>query len=133
MLFGPARGCLNMSTYLGSWSNYCHDQIRNLGVVFDPELKFDKQSYAVVKSCFFQIKSTARLKPLLSRKVLENVIYALVFSRLDYCNVLYVESCQTIISRLQLVQNVAARLLWGSKKSCHISPILAPLTLSVYQ
>ncbi len=39
----------------------------------------------------------------------------------------YVESCQTNISRLQLVQNAAARLLVGAKKSRHISPILASL------
>lgn len=57
-----------MSTYLGSWSDYCYDQIRNLCVVFDPELKFDKQINAVVKSCFFQIRSIARLNPILSRK-----------------------------------------------------------------
>ncbi len=99
MFFGPARGCLDMSTYLGSWSDYCHDQIRNLGVVFDPELKFDKQINAVVKSWFFQIRSIARLKPILSRKDLEKVINAFVLSRLDYCNVLYVESCQTTISQ----------------------------------
>ncbi len=123
MFFGPVKGCLDTSTYLGSWSDYCHDQIRNLGVVFDPELKFDKQVNAVVKSCFFQIRSIARLKPILSRKDLEKVINAFVLSRLDYCNVLYVESCQTNISRLQLVQNAAARLLVGAKKSHHISPI----------
>ncbi len=40
---------------------------------------------------------------------------------------LYVESCQTNISRLRLVQNAAARLLVGAKKSHHISPILASL------
>ncbi len=75
-------------------------------MVFDPELKFDKQVNAVVKSCcFFQIRSIARLKPILSRKDLEKVINAFVLSRLDYCNVLYVESCQTNISRLQLVQS----------------------------
>ncbi len=50
---GPVKGCLDRSTYLGSWSDYCHDQIGNLGVVFDPELKFDKQVNAVVKSSFF--------------------------------------------------------------------------------
>ncbi len=111
-----------MSTYLGSWSDYCHAQIRNLGVV---QATIYKQINAVVKSCFFQIRSIARLKPILSRKDLEKVINAFVLSRLDYCNVLYVESCQTTISHLQLVQNAAARLLVGANKSHHISPILA--------
>ncbi len=48
-------------------------------------------------------------------------------SRRDYCNVLYVETCQTTISRLQLVQKAAARLRVGVKKCHHISPILASL------
>ncbi len=59
MLFGPARGCLDIATYLGTRSDYCHDQVKSLGVVFDPELKFDKQINYVVKSCFFQIRSIA--------------------------------------------------------------------------
>ncbi len=42
---------------------------------------------------------------------------------------LYVESCHTTISRLQLVQNAADKLLVGAKKSHHISPILASLKL----
>ncbi len=33
-------------------SEYCHDQINNLCVVFDPELKFDKQINAVVMLFF---------------------------------------------------------------------------------
>ncbi len=37
-------------------SEYCHDQINNLCVVFDPELKFDKQINAVVKSCFSRLR-----------------------------------------------------------------------------
>jgi len=41
MFFGPARRCLDIATYLGTWSDYCHDQVKNLDVVFDPELKFD--------------------------------------------------------------------------------------------
>ncbi len=101
-------------------SVYCHDQIRNLGVVFDTDLKFDKQVNAVVKSCFFQIRSLARLKPIL-------LMNAFILSHLDYCKVLFVGSCQTSILRLQLVQNAAARLLVSAKKSQHISPILASL------
>lgn len=45
------RGCSDIATYLGPWSAYCIDQIRNLGVVFEPELKFCKHNNAAVKSC----------------------------------------------------------------------------------
>ena len=48
-------------------------------------------------------------------------------SRLDYCNAVYVGVNQASISRLQLVQNAAARLLTGTRKQEHISPVLASL------
>jgi len=122
MLFGPARGCFDIAPYFGTWSDYCHDQVK-----IDPELKFDKQINVVVKGCFHKIRTIEHLKPILLRKDLEKVIITFDLSHLDYCNVLYVGSCQTTISRLQRVQNVVARLLVGAKKSHHISPILASL------
>lgn len=51
----------------------------------------------------------------------------MLISRLDYCNVLYLGVSQSLLSRLQLVQNAAARLLTGTKKREHISPVLVSL------
>ena len=48
-------------------------------------------------------------------------------SILDYCNSLYIGINQVSISRLQLVQNAAARLLTGTRKREHITPVLASL------
>ncbi len=55
------------------------------------------------------------------------LIHAFVFSRFDYCNSLYIGISQTSISRLQVVQNAADRLLSGTRKYNHISSILASL------
>lgn len=46
---------------------------------------------------------------------------------IDYCCSLYTCLNQSSLHRLQLVQNAAARLLSRSKKSCHMTPILADL------
>ncbi len=99
--------------------------VKNLGILFDNTLKFDKQK--VVKSGFFHLRLVAKVKPFLSFKDCEKVIHAFVFSRLDYCNYLYVGVCQTTLNRLQLLQNAAARLLTGTHKWDHISPILSSL------
>ncbi len=48
-------------------------------------------------------------------------------SRLDYCNSLYYGINQSSMERLQLVQNAAARLLTGTRKFQHITPILTTL------
>ncbi len=54
-------------------------------------------------------------------------MHAFVSSRLDYCNSLYVGISQSTLSRLQIVQNATARLLTGSQKRDHITPILSSL------
>ena len=55
------------------------------------------------------------------------VIHAFITTHLDYCNALYVGVNQSSLSRLQLVQNAAARLLTKTRKQEHISPVLAAL------
>ncbi len=66
-------------------------------------------------------------KPCLPRKEFESVIHVFITSRLDYCNSLYVGLDQSSLQCLQLVQNAAARLLTGTKKYEHITPVLASL------
>ncbi len=112
---------------LGSLSASVQPYVRNLGVTFDSSLKFDKQISTVVKGSFFHLRSIAKLKQLLRHKDLETVIHAFITSRLDYCNSLYWGLPQSAISRLQIVQNAAARLLTGTRKTDHIYPILASL------
>jgi len=62
--------------------------VKNLGVIFDSSLKFDKQVNAVVQSGFFQLRTLEKVKQFLSVEDLERVMHAFVTSRLDYCNAL---------------------------------------------
>jgi hypothetical protein len=94
---------------------------KNLGVIFDNSLKFDKQVNAVVWSGFFQLRTLTKVKQFLSVEDLERVMHAFVTSRLDYCNALYAGINQSTLTRLQIVQNAAARLLTGSRKRNHYS------------
>lgn len=55
------------------------------------------------------------------------MIHALISSRLDYCNSLYVGLPQSTLSQLQMVKNSAARSLTGTRKRDHFSPVLASL------
>ncbi len=48
-------------------------------------------------------------------------------SRLDYCNALLGDYPASSISKLQIVQNAAARFLTRSRKYDHITPILQSL------
>ncbi len=90
---------------------------------FDDGLKFDKQINTVV----FQLRLLTKVKPILSRIFFEKVIHAFITSRLDYCNSLYFGIGKTALSRLQRVQDAAARLLTRTKKWDHITPVLCSL------
>ena len=72
------------------------------------------------------IRNINKMKCFLSADNLKTAVNALVFSRLDYCNALY-SGLQNLIHRLQLVQNTAARLITGTRKFEHITPVLAAL------
>ncbi|XP_061474960.1 small ribosomal subunit protein uS7 isoform X1 [Rhineura floridana] len=100
------------------------EQVRSLGVLFDPSLSLEAQ---VARNAFYHLQLVAQLRPYLDSDDLASVVHALVTSRLDYCNALYVGLPLKTVRKLQLVQNAAARLLMWTRRSAHITPVLARL------
>ncbi len=101
--------------------------VRNLGVMFDPSLSFLSHINSLSKLAFFHLRRIVQLRPFISINDAESLIHAFVSSRLDYCNALFIGLPATSISRLQYIQNSAARILTRTKCSSHITPILANL------
>ena len=66
---------------------------------------------SVARSAFYQLRLVAQLRPYLDGDSLASVVHALVTSKLDYCNALYVGLPLKTVRNLQLVQNAAARLI----------------------
>lgn len=127
MVFGPSGSCEAPPVDLGPLALYVKPTVSNLGFKMDSDFKLDRQIGAVVKSSFFHLRQLAKVKSILTNEHFETVIHAFITSRLDYCNALYFGVNQSSLKRLQLVQNAAARLLTGSRKREHITPILASL------
>uniref|UniRef100_A0A803SUK8 Reverse transcriptase domain-containing protein n=1 Tax=Anolis carolinensis TaxID=28377 RepID=A0A803SUK8_ANOCA len=65
-------------------------QVCSLGVLLDSALTLDAQVSAVAGRAFAQLKLVRQLRPYLVKSDLAMVVHALVTSRLDYCNALYV-------------------------------------------
>ncbi|KAF7249628.1 putative RNA-directed DNA polymerase from transposon BS [Varanus komodoensis] len=103
------------------------DRVRSLGVLLGPELSLDAQVTAVARSAFLQLWLIHQLRPFLENDCLATVTHALVTSRLDFCNALYMGLPLKMVQILQLVQNRAARLLTGTGRCSHITPILRQL------
>ena len=102
-------------------------QARNLGVGFDQCLDFKEHVKITCKSAFFRIRSIAKIRRYLSQSTTETIVHAYITSRLDYCNALLYGLPKYLISRLQLLQNSAARLVTLTRKQQHITPILRNL------
>ncbi|XP_055492976.1 uncharacterized protein LOC129698113 [Leucoraja erinacea] len=126
ILLGPSDS-IKMIAGLGSLTPLLKPHVKNLGVIFDSALKFDQEVNAVVKASFFQLRTIAKIKQFVQFDDLEKIIHKFIASRLDYCNSLYTGISQSSLPRLQLVQNAAVRLLTGTRKRDHITPILASL------
>ena len=54
-------------------------------------------------------------------------VYAFVSSRIDYCNSILAGVSGQLLQRLQSVQNAAARLVTGARRSDRMTPILRQL------
>uniref|UniRef100_A0A803TBL4 Reverse transcriptase domain-containing protein n=1 Tax=Anolis carolinensis TaxID=28377 RepID=A0A803TBL4_ANOCA len=89
-------------------------QVRSLGVLLDSSLSLDAQVSAVAGRAFAQLKLVHQLRLYLEKSGLTTVVHALVTSRMDYCNALYVGLPLKTVRKLQLVQRSAARLLTGA-------------------
>ncbi len=59
ILFGPSHLLQNLRPTLGPLEDNIGEKVKNLGVIFDPELKFDKQINSVVRTSFLQLRGFA--------------------------------------------------------------------------
>ena len=100
---------------------------RDLGVKLDSNLTLSNHVSDVCKSAFFALHKIGKIRPFLNSKSTEKLVHAHVMSRLDYCNGILMGLPDNQIQKLQRVQNAAARLITGTKKRDHISPILRQL------
>ena len=103
------------------------NSVRDLGIEMDVMLSFDEHITNTVSSCFASLCQINRIKHLFDSKSLENVIHALVFSQLFYCSPVWSSTSKKNVSKLQSVQNFAARVVTGSRKFEHITPVLRDL------
>ncbi|KAF7243896.1 Membrane-associated transporter protein [Varanus komodoensis] len=74
-----------------------------------------------------ELRLIHQLRPYLEYDCLATVTHGLVTSRLDFCNALYVGLPLKMVRILQLVQNRAARLLTGTGRYVHMTPVLRQL------
>ena len=101
--------------------------IRNLGAWFDSMLSIETHINKVCSSGFYYLHILTRIRKYLSQDCIVTLIHAFVTSQLDYYNSLMYGLPQCEISKLQRVQNAAARIALDLSKFSHITPALRQL------
>ena len=102
-------------------------KLKSLGVTLDQNLSFDQHVQNTVKASNFHIRALRHIRPHLDKTVANTVACSIVTSRLDYCNSLLYNTSAANIKKLQRVQNSLARVVAGTKRRDHISPVLQEL------
>ena len=101
--------------------------VRDLGSWLDGTLSMRVHVQNTVKSGYHHLRNISRIRKNLDNDTCAKVINATVTSRQDYHNALLAGSYQCVTKPLQRLQNNAARLLSGVRRSEHITPILREL------
>ena len=79
------------------------------------------------RSVRYQLHNVGFIRKYLNHSATEKITYALISSRLDFGNALLFGLPHNLLTKLQKLQNAAARVVTLSKKHSHITPVLNSL------
>ena len=91
-------------------------EVKNVGVWLDKNLEMDKHINHITSHCYKILKDIGRIRKCLTQNHLERLVHAVISSRLDYCNCLFMNLNRENIFKIQKVQNAAARLVLGRRR-----------------
>ena len=97
---------------------------RNIGVVFNSAMNFEKHISEICKSVFFHIRNISQVRRCLSTESTRTLVNAFVTSRIESCHPISYGLPSYLIQCLQYALNSAARLISMSCKADHIMPLL---------
>ena len=101
--------------------------MRNLGVFVDSELGLRHHVDFVTARCFAALRQLRSVRRHVSVPVMRSLVTSLILTRLDYCNSVLFGLPAVVVTRLQSVQNAAARMVFNLRRTAHVSDALACL------
>ena len=82
---------------------------------------------SVCRAAYLELKRIASIRPYLTQSATAQLVSSAITSRLDYCNTILAGLPLKQISRLQRVQNNAAKRVLRKSKYDHVTPLLQEL------
>ena len=78
--------------------------------MFDSHMTMSDQVSNICRSVRYQLRNIGFIRKHLSKSATEKLVHALISSRLDFGNALLINLPQNLLSKLQKLQNAAARI-----------------------
>ena len=134
MLFTNKRGNLKLSLQIQNIDLEDKKETSFLGVIIDNKLSWKQHIQHITNKIS---KSTAILRLLrhkFPKRILKMLYMSLIFSYINYCNLIWGSAYKTILDPLFLLQKKAVRIINNSEYLAHTDPIFKSLKiLDVYK
>ena len=101
--------------------------VTNLGIRLDRNLNITAQTSHIMSSCAYQLKLVNSIRASLDVQVAERVVNAIFTSKLDYCKFSVTGLTVQDFTRLQRLQNTAARCVLMSPRDSSDKDMLREL------
>ena len=79
------------------------------------------------KSSYHYLRNIHTIRPFLTVSSAKTIVHSVISAKLDYCNSLFIDISDYLITKLQRVQNAAARIVLNLKKYDSMTPHLMKL------
>ena len=89
---------------------------RNLRVILDSRFTLTAHVAALYRAGYYQLRQLRRLIQSMTAEAVRTIAAAFISCRLDYCNSLLYGLPDTLLRKLQSVQNATAQLITGTRR-----------------
>ena len=103
------------------------ESVKNLGAIFDSQLKMDKHGRNIVSSANYHLRNIRRVRRFMNTETSKTAVNAFVISRIDTNNALLAGANKGILKGLKKVQNTAAKVILKKRKYDEATPLLESL------
>lgn len=87
------------------------DKVKLLGLRIDSQLSWSEHIDTVIKKMGNGISMVRKCLPYVNENILGQVVKSLILSHLDYCSPVWSSASKSLLNKLQIAQNRAARLV----------------------
>ena len=95
--------------------------VRNLGVILDNNLSWCSHVSDICRKVYFSFHSLKRLQNLLPFNTKITLVQTLLLPLFDYADVCFIDATEELLNKLERLQNLCLRFIFGLRKYDHVS------------